>query len=93
MDLKEYILPENTMIGGWYIPAPLCNDLITLFKDNKDKQAPGVVGPPLRVDPDEKVSTEVPIHPSYDHPTFIIYKNLIVNIATQIMGEKLKAWI
>ena len=64
MDLKEYILPTNSMIGGWYIPPVLCDDLITLFKDNKDKQAPGVVGPPLRVDPAEKVSMEVPIHPS-----------------------------
>ena len=55
MDLKEYILPKNSMIGGWYIPALICNDLITLFNENKDKQAPGVVGPPLRVDPKEKV--------------------------------------
>ena len=80
MDLKEYILPKNTMIGGWYIPPPLCDDLITLFKDNKDKQTPGVVGPPLRVDPTEKVSTEVPIHPSYNNSTMLIYKNLIGNI-------------
>ena len=80
IDLKEYILPNNTMIGGWYISPAVCDDLITVFKDNKDKQTPGVVGPPLRVDPDEKISTEVPIHPSYDHPTFVIYKNLMGNI-------------
>ena len=80
MDLKEYILPKNSMIGGWYMPPKICDDIITLFKNNKDKQAAGVVGPPLRVDPDEKVSTEVPIHPSYDHPTFVIYKNLLGNI-------------
>ena len=80
MDLKEYILPKNSMIGGWYLPPMICDDIITLFKDNKDKQTPGVVGPPLRVDPKEKISTEVPIHPSYDHPTFIIYKNLMGNI-------------
>jgi len=80
MDLKEYILPVNSMMGGWYIPTPLCDDLINLFKDNKDKQAPGVVGPPPRVDSSEKVSTEVPINPAYDHPTFVIYKNIIGNI-------------
>ena len=54
MDLKEYILPKNSMIGGWYIPAPLCTDLIALFKKNKDNQTPGVVGPPLRIDPDRQ---------------------------------------
>ena len=75
MDLKEYILPKNSMIGGWYIPAPLCDDLITLFKESEEYQQPGVVGPPPRVDPDEKRSTEVPIHPS-----FVIYKSLIGNI-------------
>ena len=77
MDLKEYILPVSSMIGGWYIPPAVCDDLITLFKENKDKQIPGVVGPPVRVDPAFKISTEVPIHPSYNHPTFIIYKNLL----------------
>jgi prolyl 4-hydroxylase len=80
MDLKEYILPTNSMIGGWYIPPNLCDELVQIFKDNPKNQSPGVVGPPLRVDPKEKVSTEIPIHPTYDHPTFIIYKNLIGNI-------------
>ena len=68
------------MIGGWYMPPAICDDLITLFKKSKEYQAPGVVGPPLRIDPDEKRSLEVPIHPSYDHPTFVIYKKLIGNI-------------
>ena len=77
MDLKEYILPKNSMMGGWYIPPLICDDLIKLFKDNKENQTPGVVGPPLRVDPTEKISTEVPIHPSYDHPSFIIYKKYL----------------
>ena len=80
MDLKEYILPESTCIGGWYIPSNLCDELIQIFKDNPKNHAPGVVGPPLRVDPDWKVSTEVPIHPNYNHPSFIIYKSLIGNI-------------
>jgi len=80
MDLKEYILPVSSVIGGWYIPSAVCDDLVNLFKDNKDKQAPGVVGPPPHVDTDEKISTEVPIHPSYDNPTMLIYRSLIGNI-------------
>ena len=80
MDLKEHVLPSNTLIGGWYIPPLICDDLIALFKESEEYQAPGVVGPPLRIDPAEKRSTEVPVHPSYNHPTFIIYKNLIGNI-------------
>ena len=80
MDLKEYILPKNSMIGGWYIPSPICDDLITVFKENEDKQTAGVVGPPLRVDPEEKVSTEVPIHPSYDHPSFQEYRKYLEEV-------------
>ena len=80
MDLKEYILPVSSMIGGWYIPPVLCDDLITLFKDKKEYQAPGVVGPPPHVDASEKISTEVPIHPSYNNPTIMLYKNMIANI-------------
>ena len=80
MDLKECILPKNSMMGGWYIPPSLCDELIQIFKDNPKNQSPGVVGPPLRVDPKEKVSTEIPIHPSYDNPTMVIYKTLIGNI-------------
>ena len=38
MDLKEYILPKNSMMGGWYLPPMICDDIIALFKDNKDKQ-------------------------------------------------------
>ena len=80
MDLKEYILPKSSMIGGWYIPVAICDDFIKLFKDNKDHHLPGVIGSLLRVDPDEKASTEFPIHPTYDHPTFIIYQKLLGNI-------------
>jgi len=48
MDLKEYILPVSSMIGGWYIPPAVCDDLVTLFKESEEYQQPGVVGP-LRV--------------------------------------------
>ena len=74
MDLKEYILPQNTFIGGWYFPHSICDGLIEVFKKYKTHQAAGVVGPPLRVDPEEKLSTEVAIDPKYDDPSFINYR-------------------
>ena len=33
MNLKEYVLPKSSIIGGWYIPPAVCDDLIKLFKD------------------------------------------------------------
>ena len=76
MDLKEYVLPQNTCIGGWYIPSNICDELIQIFKDNEEHHAPGVVGPPLRIDPDEKKSTELAIHPECGYPAFKNIENL-----------------
>jgi prolyl 4-hydroxylase len=83
MDLKEYILPENTFIGGWYIPFNLCDEIIKIFKDHPKNQAPGVVGPPLRVDPKEKESTEIAIDPKYNDPSFIIYRKYLERVIHQ----------
>ena len=80
MDLKEYVLPQNTFIGGWYIPSNICDELIQIFKDNPKNQSPGVVGPPLRVDPKEKESTEIAIDPKYNDPSFIIYREYLEKV-------------
>ena len=44
MDLKEYNLPLNSMIGGWFISKKVCDHLIHLFQTNADKHQKGVVG-------------------------------------------------
>ena len=77
MDLKEYVLPQNTCIGGWYIPSNICDELIQIFKDNEELHAPGVLGPPLRIDPDEKKSTELALHPDYNHLFFKEYRKYL----------------
>jgi hypothetical protein len=77
MDLKEYILPQNTFIGGWYIPSNLCDELIQIYKNNPKNHSPGVVGPPVRIDPERKESTEIAFSPKYNHPSFIIYKKYL----------------
>ena len=97
MDLKEYNLPVNSMIGGWYIPSKICDELVHIFETNSDKHVkgvvgphparvnednhtPGVVGPPVRIDPSEKKSTELAIHPHYDHPSFQEYRNYLEEV-------------
>ena len=81
MDLKEYVLPKNTFIGGWHIPLNLCDDLIKVFKTHTKNQSPGVVGPPpLKIDPEQKESTEVAIDPKYNDASFIIYKKYLEQV-------------
>jgi len=38
---KEFKLPSNSFIGGWFIPKKTCNDLIKYFNKNKKFQSPG----------------------------------------------------
>jgi len=81
MDLKEYVLPLNTLIGGWYIPPAVCDDLIKVFKDHPKNQSPGVIGPPpLKIDLEQKESTEVAINPRCDDPSFIIYSRCLEQV-------------
>ena len=78
MDLKEYILPQNTCIGGWYIPANICDGLIEVFNAHPKNQSPGVVGPlPLKIKPEIKESTEIALDPKYNDPSFIVYRKYL----------------
>ncbi len=77
MDLKEYILPLNSMIGGWYIDPKVCDNLIKFFKENKSSHFQGTIGPPERVDITEKESTEFIVKPNYPHIAFMHYRALL----------------
>ena len=59
MDLKEYVLPKSTFIGGWYIPSQVCDELISFFKDHKADHTPGIVSDPPRVDLNYKNSMDI----------------------------------
>ena len=81
MDLKEYILPKNSMIGGWYVPSHLCDELVKIFKAHPKNQSPGVVGPPpLKIDPEQKESTEVAIDPKYNDLPFMAYRKYLEEV-------------
>ena len=81
MDLKEYVLPQSTCIGGWYISHKICDDLIEVFGSNKNNQSAGVVGPPpLKINRAQKASTEIALHPDFDHPSFQEYRKYLEQV-------------
>jgi prolyl 4-hydroxylase len=82
MDLKEYVLPQHTFIGGWHIPFNLCDDLIQIFKDNPKHQSPGVIVQhhSLKIDANKKESTDLAIDPKSNDPAFIIYKKYLQQV-------------
>ena len=61
------------MMGGWYIPPFICDELITIFKNNKKLQRVGVAGRDRRVDLNMKECLEFGIKPSCNDPSFIQY--------------------
>ena len=47
--MKEHNLPYESFVSGWYIDEKICDDLIQLFKDNKEHQKEGVSGGPFNL--------------------------------------------
>ena len=43
MDNKEYKLPYDSFIGGWFIDDKICNNLISFYKQNNKESAEGPV--------------------------------------------------
>ena len=73
MDLKEYVLPRSTFIGGWYIPSQICDELISFFKNHKANHAPGTISDPPRVDLNYKDSIDIFVDPKYNNPSIQSY--------------------
>ena len=67
--------PHESFIGGWYIDEKICDNLIQLFKDNKEHQKEGVSGGPFNVNKKVKDSIDLGLHPDWDEPRFVAYKD------------------
>ena len=57
LNLKEYKLPLESFIQGWYIDESICDDIINLFNDRKEYWVEGIVAD--KVQPDRKQSTDL----------------------------------
>jgi hypothetical protein len=71
--IKEYI--NENFIAGWTIDEKICDDLIQVFKDNKEQHKPGVIGGPYNVNKEKKNSIDIGLHPDWDEPRFVAFKN------------------
>ena len=50
---KEYKLPKENFIGGWFIPNKICDSLVDYFNTNKDKAEEGNF-----TNPNEKITNK-----------------------------------
>lgn len=67
MKLKEYNLPFDSLIGGWFINDKICDNLISLYQQNKDKTGDGVIlyNGTAKVEKDIKESRDLSIQSNY----------------------------
>ena len=75
--MKKHNFPIESFIAGWYIDPEICDGLIQLFKDNKKRHKQGVIGGPWNVNKEKKNSIDLGIHPAYDEPRFMAYRNAL----------------
>ena len=69
--------PHESFVGGWHIDEKICDDLIQLFKDNKEHQKQGVSGGPFNINKKVKDSIDLGLHPDWDEPRFVAYKDAL----------------
>lgn len=58
--MKEYNLPYESFIGGWFISESICDSILEYSKDHKDLLIPGKQGD-FKVDLSKKHSFDFPI--------------------------------
>ena len=75
--MRKHTFPIESFVAGWYIDPKICDDLIDLFKENKEHHNEGVIGGPYNVEQEKKHSTDLGIHPTWDEPRFVAYKNAL----------------
>ena len=79
--MKEYNLEINSLIGGWFIPDNLCDDIVKFFNNNKKLQNKGNVGIlknenifTKEINSDVKESTDLQIRSNYCDVPFADYR-------------------
>ena len=79
-DYKEYDLYYASLMGGWYIPDNVCDEVVEVYNNNESLWVSGKVGAAPIKDYEIKKSTELIIHPhnfKYIHNYLIHLGNLI----------------
>jgi prolyl 4-hydroxylase len=82
MSLKEYKLPKESFIGGWFIPTKICDELICYYNKFKSDAKPGYVNTCKENTIVTKVkdSIDLIINPENFDPEILNYKNTLQKV-------------
>ena len=86
IDYKEYDLYYSSLIGGWYMPEKVCDELIDLYNNNNSGWVSGKVGADAIENYEIKKSTELIISPD----DFKYIDNYLINLENVVEKYKEK---
>lgn len=72
LNLKEYKLPLESFIQGWYMSESICDDVINFFNDRKEYWSNGTIG--NKVETDKKKSTDLYVSMNEMSESIISYR-------------------
>jgi len=72
LNLKEYKLPLESFIQGWYMSESICDDVINFFNDRKEYWSNGIIGD--KVETDKKKSTDLYVSMNEMSESIISYR-------------------
>jgi hypothetical protein len=70
LNLKEYELPKESFIGGWYIPEHICDGVIQYYYENENKIEKGQIGN-YKIDKNIKDSFDLGVLPGKKNSGYI----------------------
>ena len=82
LDLKEYKLPKESFVGGWYIPKHICDGVIQYFYENENNIIRGFIGDASKengeaIDLSIKDSYDLIVSPNNGNPYINAYENYL----------------
>ena len=79
MSFKEYKLPKETFMGGWFIPLEICDGLVSYFNKFNNNATPGVLNR-NRIKKDVKDSLDLQINMHNVDEEILAYRIKLQNI-------------
>ena len=77
--LKEYKLPKESFIGGWFIPTKICDELINYYNKFKSHAKPGIVSNQVKGEK-PKNSLDLSIHSNNFDQEILTYNKTLQDV-------------
>ena len=82
--MKEFELPYESFIGGWFIDESICDGLIDYYHNTKENdKCAGLIGPEGWVNPESKDSIELGLQNTTSNESFKLYLKALMSVGDE----------